>query len=97
MERPRHIFGPDDVLKLKHIHQNISKDNDIYSISQSKLATEYNFLLLLIYSIPSVIRRSIPRSCCRISCQSNEIVVAPMVDWRRKSNGLAIGNPTALP
>ena len=42
MKRPTY-FGPDDVLKLKHIHQNISKDNDIYSISQSKLATEYNF------------------------------------------------------
>ena len=41
------------------------------------------FLLLLIYSTPSVIRRSMPSSCCRISCQSDEVVVALTVDIHR--------------
>ena len=62
-----------------------------------QVLTMNTIFLLLIYSIPLVIRRSIPRSCCRISCQSDEIVVAPTVDCSRKSDGLAVGNLTALP
>ena len=68
------------------------------SIAYLKVNLPLNTIFyLLIYSIPSVIRRSIPSSCCRISCQSDEIAVAPTVDCRRKSEDLAVGNLTALP
>ena len=68
------------------------------SIAYLKVNLPLNtILLLLIYSIPSIIRHSIPRSYCQISCQSDEIAMAPMIDCCRKSNGLVIGNPMAFP
>ena len=60
-------------------------------------------IFLLIYSTLLVTRCSMTSSCCWISCQSDDIVVAPMVDCRHifdilgpSTDNIVIGNSTTL-